>query len=338
MVLCLFIQVSQQSFTAKQILHILFSSNIRPIGECRSSNITICTCSIWANAVLIAYTNHALDHMVNLVLDAKITDKIVRLGTRSSDERISEYTLSKLERLATASTLDRSIKRQYAAMKRLEETMTETMTSIRLPLLSWDEIEKYLDIHYPEHADRFREPPFWITKLVEMKQEEEEKEGDFTQVTHRKKGTSTVQSSVSKTIYGFWRQGFDLDFIRQKPPMPLTEQKGKQREDSNEKISTKMSQSLLTNPEAFFTNLGYEGQMPPVPSGDRLLTQLQNFANVWSMSTNERLKLANQWEQKIRNLAYNTRLNQYTRLKQEYKDACKEYDDMRDEVKPFYLT
>jgi len=183
MVLCLFIQVSQQSFTAKQILHILFSSNIRPVGECRSSNITICTCSIWANAVLIAYTNHALDHMVNLVLDAKITEKIVRLGTRSSDERISEYTLSKLERLATAPTLDRSIKRQYAAMKRLEETMTETMTSIRLPLLSWDEIEKYLDIHYPEHADRFREPPFWITKLVEMKQEEEEKEGDFTQVT-----------------------------------------------------------------------------------------------------------------------------------------------------------
>jgi len=334
MILCLFIQVSQQSFTAKQILHILFSSNVRPVGECRSSNITVLTCSIWVNAVLIAYTNHALDHMVNLVLDAKITEKIVRLGTRSSDERISEYTLSKLERLATAPTLDRSMKRQYAVMKRLEETMTETMTSIRLPLLSWDEIEKYLDIHYPEHADRFREPPFWITRLVEMKREEEEKLGEFTQVTHRKKGMSTVQSSVSKTMYGFWRQGFDLEFIQQKPPTPVQKEKG----DLDTKVTTEMPQSLLTNPEAFFTNLGFEGQMPPVPSGNRKIIQLLDFANVWSMSANERLKLADQWEQKIRNLAYNTRLNQYTRLKQEYKDACKEYDDMRDEVRSFYLT
>jgi len=135
------------------------------------------------------------------------------------------------------------MKRQYGVMKRLEETLTQTMTSIRLPQLSWDEIEKYLDIHYPEHADRFRELPFWTARLFEMKQEEEEKLGEFTQVTYRKKGMSTVQSSVSKTIYGFWRQGFDLEFVRQKPFMSLTEQKGKQRKDSTKKISTEMPQS-----------------------------------------------------------------------------------------------
>jgi len=276
--------------------------------------------------------------MVSSVLDAQITEKIVRLGSRSSDERISEYMLTKLERLATAPTLDRSMKRQYGVMKRLEETLTQTMTSIRLPQLSWDEIEKYLDIHYPEHADRFREPPFWTARLFEMKQEEEDNSGGFTQVTYRKKGMSMVQSSVSKTIYGFWRQGFDLEFVQQKPSMPLTEQKGKQRKDTNKKISTEMPQSLLANPEAFFTSLGFEGQMPPVPSGNRKLAQLLDFANVWSMSANERRKLADQWELKIRNVAYDTRLNQYTRLKQEYKDACKEYDDVRDEVKSFYLT
>jgi len=269
--------------------------------------------------------------MVSSVLDAKITEKIVRLGSRSSDERISEYTLSKLERLATAPTLDRSMKRQYSVMKRLEETLTETMTSIRLPLLSWDEIEKYLNIHYPEHADRFMGPPFWIARLVEMKQEEEEKLGEFTQVTYRKKSTSAVQSSVSKTIYGFWRQGLDIEFIRQKPSTPLQTEKG----DSD---TTKMPQSLLTNPEAFFTALGFEGQIPLVPSGDRKLTELLVFANVWSMSASERLKLADQWERRIRKLAYDSQLDQYTRLKQEYKEACKEYNDMRDEVKSFYLT
>ena len=84
--------------------------------------------------------------MVTSVLDAKITEKIVRLGTRSSDERIAEYTLDKLEKLASASTLDRSMKRQYAKMKELEERMTKTITSIRLPLLNWEKIEEYLDI------------------------------------------------------------------------------------------------------------------------------------------------------------------------------------------------
>ena len=276
--------------------------------------------------------------MVRSVLDAQITEKIVRLGSRSSDERISEYTLNKLERLATAPTLDRSMKQQYGVMKRPEETLTQTMTSIRLPQLSWDEIEKYLDIHYPEHADRFRGLPFWTARLFEMKQEEEEKLGEFTQVTYRKKGMSTVQSSVSKTIYGFWRQGFDLEFVRQKPFMSLTEQKGKQRKDSTKKISTEMPQSLLTNPEAFFTSLGFEGQMPPVPSGNRKLAELLDSANVWSMSASERLKLADQWERRIRKLAYDTQLDQYTRLKQEYKDACKEYNDMRNEVKSYHST
>jgi len=272
--------------------------------------------------------------MVSSVLDAKITEKIVRLGSRSSDERISEYTLSKLERLAAAPTLDRSMKRQYGVMKRLEEMMTETMTSIRLPILSWDEIEKYLNIHYPEHADRFREPPFWITRLVEMKQEEEEKLGEFTQVTHRKKGMSTVQSSVSKTIYGFWRQGFDLEFIRQKPSTPVQKEKG----DLDTKVTTEIRQSVLMDPEAFFTTLGFEGQIPLLPSKDRKLTELFDSANVWSMSASERLKLADQWERRIRKLAYDTQLDQYTRLKQEYKDACKEYNDMRNEVRSFYLT
>ena len=271
--------------------------------------------------------------MVRSVLDAQITEKIVRLGSRSSDERISEYTLNKLERLATAPTLDRSMKRQYGVMKRLEETLTQTMTSIRLPQLSWDEIEKYLDIHYPEHADRFRELPFWTARLFEMKQEEEEKLGEFTQVTYRKKGMSTVQSSASKTIYGFWRQGFDLEFVRQKPSTPLQKEEG----ELDTKITAEMPQ-LFTNPEAFFTALGFEGQIPPEPSEDRKIAELLDSANVWSMSASERLKLADQWERRIRKLAYDAQLDQYTRLKQEYKDTCKEYNDMWNEVKFYHST
>ena len=141
-----------------------------------------------------------------------------------------------------------------------------------------------------------------------------------------------VQSSVSKTIYGFWRQGFDLEFVRQKPSTPLQKEKG----ELDAKISTEIPQSSLTNPEAFFMALGFDGQIPLVPSEDRKIGELLDSANVWSMSASERLKLADQWERRIRRLAYDTQLDQYTRLKQEYKDACKEYNDMRNEVKSYY--
>ncbi|KAF5352576.1 hypothetical protein D9756_006113 [Leucocoprinus leucothites] len=308
------------SYTAKEILRILFSSKIRPI-------------------VLIAFTNHALDHMVTSVLDAGITENIVRLGTRSSDERISQYTLDKLERLASAPTLDRSIKRQYGVMKRLEESMTELMTSIRLPLLSWEKIEEYLDIHHPEHADMFRMPPFWIAELTSLKWQEEEELGEFQEVKHGKKSKKPIiEESVSRTIYGFWRQGFDIQFIQQQPPAPPGRQKGKQRAESHTEAPAEIPQSLLTNPVAFFTSLGFEGQVPPVPSGDRQITELLGSVHIWSMSTRERLRLANEWEQKIRNMAYANNLDQYARVKDEYKEACKEYDDMRDEIRRRILS
>lgn len=294
--------------------------------------------------VLIAYTNHALDHMVTSVLDAEITQKIVRLGTRSSDERISEYTLDKLERLATAPTLDRSIKRQYGVMKRLEEEMTNTMTSIRLPLLAWSEIEKYLDIHYPEHADSFRAPPFWIAEFAKLKWMEEEQEGEFQEVKHGKKGKNqqtVVDSSVSRTLYGFWRQALDLQFVQQKPIVnPPQANKGKGKEKEKERVQAnaaadlKVTQfSLLTDPPAFFASLGFGGQTPPVPSQNRPLEPLLRFANVWAMSAHERTRLAAEWEKRIRNMAYTSKVDQYTRLKAEYKEACKEYDEMRDEVR-----
>ncbi|RDX40863.1 hypothetical protein OH76DRAFT_1412593 [Lentinus brumalis] len=305
-----------KSYTAKEILRVLFSSKIRPI-------------------VLIAFTNHALDNMLTSVLDADITKKVVRLGTRSSDERISQYTLDKLEKLAAASTLDRSMKRQYAIMKGLEERMLKTMTSIRLPVLDWDKIEEYLDIHFVEHAEVIRMPPFWIAQLAELKRLEEEQEGEFQKVDHKKKGkTNAVDASVSHTLYGFWREGFDLQYIQQQPPAPTPRsKKGKQREDA----APDVSQSFLTNPLAFFASLGFSF-LPPVPGTNRPLNYLLGDSRVWAMSMPERSRLAEEWERKIRTLAYDSRLDEYRRLKEEYEEACKDHDDMRDEIRRRLLS
>lgn len=268
--------------------------------------------------------------MVTSVLDAGITEKVVRLGTRSADERIAQYTLDRLEKLANAPTLGRSMQRQYAIMKGLEEEMTNTMTSIRLPLLTWTKIEEFLDIHYPEHADLIREPPFWIAELAALIREEEERDGTFEEVKGKKqkqkqKQKQTVDKTVSRTLYGFWKDGVDLKFIQQQPANVRPQQGDPAAADAAE-------QSMLTNPRAFFDYLGFEGQTPPIPSKNRSLEDLQHFAGVWSMSLLERTRLANEWERRIRTLAYDSHLHHYTDLKERYKEACKDYDDMRDEV------
>ncbi|KAJ3560209.1 hypothetical protein NP233_g10990 [Leucocoprinus birnbaumii] len=317
----LLIEDTCQSFTAKEILRVLFSSKIRPI-------------------VLIAFTNHALDHMVTSVLDANITDKIVRLGSGSSDERVAEYALEKLERLATAPTLDRSIKQQYRIMKQLEAEMTKTMTSILLPLLSWEKIEEYLNIHYPEHADMFRMPPFWITVLAELKWSEEDELGEFTEVTHSKKGQNKmVEPSISRTHYGFWRQGLDLQFLQQRPLPSLQPQDGTASGEIDAKTEVEQQRSLLADPVAFFASLNYDDHpLPSVPVTDRQLSELSHFANVWAMSAHERSRLAEDLEQKTRKSAYDAQHERYAELRKEYKEAYEGYTEMRDEIRRRILS
>ncbi|KAH9848820.1 hypothetical protein C2E23DRAFT_738850 [Lenzites betulinus] len=308
-----------QGYTAKEILRVMFASKIRPI-------------------VLIAFTNHALDHMVTSVLDANITTKIVRLGTRSTDERIMQFTLDKLEKVASAANLDRSMKRQYATMKKLEEEMTRVMTSIRLPLLDWDKIGRYLSIHYPDHADAFEAPPFWITELTTLMWAEEEESGEWQDATKKKSGKNkeVIDESVSHTLYGFWRAGKDIQFLQTQPveqttPADHGKGKGKQPASAPEQ---NVQVSLITNPVVFFAALGFDGRMPSVPARDRPLANLLADPSVWAMSLNERTRLTSDWEQRIRMNAYTSQLSHYRSVRDEYREACQHHDDLRDEVRP----
>ena len=122
--------------------------------------------------VLIAYTNHALDHMLEEILEAKITSRIVRLGSRSSNERVAEYSLDRLEKMAGKSMLDRSVGKQYRTLKGLEEDMDKVMKSIQIPKLTWNVVEEHLMIHSPHHLEELMNPPFWIHARYTKHQED----------------------------------------------------------------------------------------------------------------------------------------------------------------------
>ncbi|PPQ89247.1 hypothetical protein CVT25_001326 [Psilocybe cyanescens] len=280
-----------KSFTGREILRVLFASKIRPI-------------------VLIAYTNHALDHMLKEVLEAGITKKMVRLGSRSSDELIAEYTLDKLEKAAERSSLQRSIGRQFAVMKRLEEDMSRVMESIQLPTISAKQVEEHIDLYSPKQCNALLSPPFWIFQLAETLWVDEEQNGEWSTV--KGKGKQKSDNIVPHTFYDFWKAGTDIAFL-----IP----------------ESQVVQGVQEDPRVaqFFSEVGFVNERPPIPTGNRPLSQLKNEDQLWKMSLPERTQLAQAWEEEIRVLAYDINLDRYNTLREDYKEACKEYNDIRDE-------
>jgi len=186
------------------------------------------------------------------------------------------------------------------------------MNKIQLPQLTAEHAETYLDFHHPRHADSLREPPFWIAELFRKATEDETENGEWIEVSRGKKATQDMEI---KGIYGFWKSGRDIEFIQ---PPPTT---------SNTDGGKKMEQR-----QAFFDELNFLGMIPQIPSGQRTIELLLAGGSVWSMSLSERRCLAELWEDEMRRIAYESNLEEFDRLKQQYKDACRVYEDVQDEV------
>lgn len=191
--------------------------------------------------------------------------------------------------------------------------MTRIMNQIQLPELTWEDAERFLDFHYPQHADSLREPPFWIAEVFRRLTEDETENGEWTQVSRSKKSTKDPEITG---IYGFWKSGRDIEFIQ--PPSESS------KPGPNSGVDSRQS---------FFNELGFSGEIPPTPSGRRSLERLlESAGNVWSMSLSERKCLADAWEEDMRNISYESNLQEFDLLKERYKDACKVYEDVHDEV------
>ena len=247
--------------------------------------------------------------MLKSILDAKITTNVVRLGSRTTDEHIAQYSLHKLEQDSGRGGLDRTAKREFAVLKKVEEEITGIMNKIQLPQLSWEYTKRFLDDYYPEHAESLTCPPSWIAEVFRRVTEDENEYGQWIEVpTSRNK--RAIQNPEITGIYGFWKGGRDLEFI-QLPSGPGA-----------------------TDPlQALFDELRLSGEIPPVPSGKRPLERLiESDGNVWSMSLPERKCLAQSWEDKMCKIAYDSNVEEFSLLKERYKDACKDYEDAQDEV------
>ena len=265
--------------------------------------------------VLIAYTNHALDHLLTSILDAEITTKIVRLGTKTKHERIARYTLNRLERASSPGVQGRKIGREFACVKNMEDEIARIMNQIQLPEATWEIVESFLRSHYPNQVSSFRGPPSWIIEVFREVLKDENEKGRWTQIS---KGREVYRSSQIYGIYGFWKDGRDIEFLL--TSSPPTEPEDERGDDPGPRV-------------AFFAKHGFVDQIPPVPSECRSLECLTNDVNdVWSMSLPERKCLAELWEKEMRHLAFYSNLDKYQNLRIWYKNACSGFDNVKNEV------
>ncbi|KAG6845312.1 hypothetical protein H0H87_011162 [Tephrocybe sp. NHM501043] len=157
--------------------------------------------------LMIAFTNHALDHLMTGVLDAGITDKLVRLGSRSADERIKKFSIEEIEQVVGRSRLDRSFAQNHWQLKKIEEEIRKLMNSFAQRNVPMTEIAQYIATQYPEHSERMQFPPTWISCIHNLS------------VADNEAGWQTVGSSPSddpleyNSVYSFWERGGDLKFL-----------------------------------------------------------------------------------------------------------------------------
>ncbi|PSR80546.1 hypothetical protein PHLCEN_2v6700 [Hermanssonia centrifuga] len=125
-----------KSYTGVELLRVLLANDAGPI-------------------LMIAFTNCALDHMLCSVLDASITQKIVRLGSRSADERIAEFnSVETAIELAGKSRLDRAFAGHHWELKQVEEEFQTFKISV-----DTENILEYIEVALPIHFQDIIDPP-----------------------------------------------------------------------------------------------------------------------------------------------------------------------------------
>ncbi|KAL1696773.1 hypothetical protein GGG16DRAFT_108222 [Schizophyllum commune] len=287
-----------KSFTGKELIRVLFKNKIRPI-------------------VLIAFTNHALDHMLRSIVDDGISKSIVRLGSRSTDEVISQYNLGELERTADKTLLHRTIQREFFLMKDAQRDMDDVLDSMQVKEVHWTKIMEYLELHEPAIARRFdEEVPSWIQSLHEYQMKEEADEGAFTEVG---KGGKAVATGVPDTLVEYWYRGCDLKFITPSPTPVVAD-----------------GAEVPPDPRTvFFSSIGFGDMIPPLPvsaSKSRSLAHLATL-NPWSLPFADRWRLFESWEDEVRRLAYAANLEEFEHSRVRYLEACQNYENVKNEAR-----
>ncbi|KAG8742681.1 hypothetical protein FRC10_001037 [Ceratobasidium sp. 414] len=322
-----------KSYTGLEIIRVLIKNKVQPI-------------------LLVAFTNHALDHMLKGVLDADITTNIIRLGSRhAADERIMEFSLENAEKLQAKSKMDRTINTAYREMKSTETEMVNLMNKLATRDVPKDHLEQCILAEYPFHYDELFSPPSWIWALVVQAAESD------WQVVGEEQGDVSVLT--------FWLAGQDLAFI-QSPPITLPQQPATHKDavsSSNkfELLSEEGGSNQVPHGKDFLLEhysysqphvraaggvelqqqhyqfvlnfmhqYGLE-EIPEIPQTTRPIESLLADPSVWNMSVSERATLYDVWYMAASEAIRQSQVDDFEILRRKHTEALHKFQEIQDQ-------
>jgi hypothetical protein len=321
--LCIFVSLTHywvfQSYIAMRLLEVLIKNNMSCI-------------------IIIAPTDHALDRLLGNVLDAGITNRMVRLGSRSEDERSALYSLDAMERTSGNRMLGRTIYEIRRQMKDIEEEFDKVVATLTSRAVDSEDLLIWLDVHHPGQSHALTNPPKWVNLLGS------EMIGSETATGGRKGKRAKNTAEFNQTEYGFWVNGLDLDFL-ETPVFPGRRDAGGQGKMSGNRstvpgtsgddqgVDGALSQAVGHQENLRDRFVGYElVDRPQPPTHDRSLDTLIHCDDVWDMSRSERLKLGHYWESSALAFGFESDVGAFKDLKCKHAELQQKLDDYNADV------
>ncbi|KAJ1299734.1 hypothetical protein OPQ81_007323 [Rhizoctonia solani] len=283
--------------------------------------------------LMVAFTNHALDHMLKGVLDGGITDQIIRLGSRfAADERLAGFSLEEMELNSSSNTnVGRTINSARREMGKIEEEMDRLMRGITIGRVPGHEMENYLSSSYPSHYHELvRNTPAWILAL-------------YSESTVGAIGWSIAGRQLAgNSIVDFWLESRDLRFLE--PPVTYsgdishsqlaTFNRFRDLEEDNSQGAEEQDY-VSRHREFVYQHIRRHGlqAIPPIPTSNRLPRELQENPKVWSMSYGERRKLYNVWYLPASTSIREEQLKTFRTLRSKHLSALDAYNKAKEEHK-----
>lgn len=287
--------------------------------------------------LLIAFTNHALDNIVTHVLQKGITKKIIRLGARSNDPTVSQYTLESILKTKPPSQADKAARQARQKVRNLQGSFNQLMSTVIAESADESQYKEYLELHLPGHFNALYTPPSWVQ-----------------QVFDQSKGWNKVAGHGYKShgLLDFWRNGEDLKFLT---PPPVNEEGypdegtqadrarrsgrrfdalsvdgSEEEEDEDGALTEPEEEDWVSRMTVFFAR--HDLEIPTIPVGARDLRRLHKDPNVWDMSLEERERISEHWNTCIRELAWDDQKEEFNHLKNRHAEARKTLAQVVDRV------
>ena len=332
-----------KTFMGVEFIRVLIENNVGPI-------------------LLIAFTNHALDHMLHTIVEKeRITTDVVRLGGRSADESIKRFSIEELERTAGRSRLNQAMNSEFRAIKLVEEEIMRLLKQVIGIHVPARVLLNHVSIPYPDHVAHLEDPPSWIAELHTLQTSTDEADSDW-------KEAGKKRPSLDTSLYAFWKTARDLSFLRDAQSLKsqqvsarvesnrygildagdsnnssssgddnestVSGRDASQRESNDDYVIDQLQN--VSNPsvvDAFFLSHGFP-EIPSEPDTERTTEELLEGEDydVWSYSADERARLDAHWVSQYRESTYDAQRRRFEDLVERHAELRQRQRNRDEEV------